>query len=184
LNATLLQSVRAQKKMMGRFIIGLMTSSSFVLAASIILGVAEFVFIATLARRDRMIYHSCLSSCIPKSFDVLVAMRKHKLMRVRCAHMETVLEVSRAAPATPPAPSLVPCLLLPSADPASAPACGALVLLTGLFHHNLGHAHRDDPRHFPRRQQQAYPRAAHLKRHQYADALSLLLGMGRGDMGG
>jgi hypothetical protein len=70
----------------------LMQSSAFVTVASLILGLAEILFTVTMAKRDRMIYR-CLGSKVKGTTDVLALMKKHKLLRVRNAHMETVLEV-------------------------------------------------------------------------------------------
>jgi hypothetical protein len=44
----------AMKKMLGRFVIGIMQSSGLVLAASILLGVFEFLQITSLAARDKV----------------------------------------------------------------------------------------------------------------------------------
>jgi hypothetical protein len=72
---------------------GIMESSSYVTGASLILGAAEFGFIASLASRDRMLYR-CVGGCLSdKEADVLTLMKEKKLLRVRNAHMETVLEV-------------------------------------------------------------------------------------------
>jgi hypothetical protein len=118
-----------------------MDSLGYVTAASIILGVAEFVFIASLASRDRFIYRMIGGAALPKSAtaDVLSAMKKQKLLRVRNAHMETVLEVhceSRlqlllSRPRPPPL--ALPALPTPLRCPR---ICAALLL------RDLGHGHR------------------------------------------
>jgi hypothetical protein len=93
----LVSIIVASKKMIGRFVITLMQSPTYVLLASIILAFAEFAFISTLVVRDKFMYKCCFKNRNRSQFDVLAAMKKHKLLRVRNAHMETVLEVRRAA---------------------------------------------------------------------------------------
>lgn len=89
----LVSIIVASKKMIGRFVITLMQSPTYVLLASIILAFAEFAFISTLVVRDKFMYKCCFKNRNRSQFDVLAAMKKHKLLRVRNAHMETVLEM-------------------------------------------------------------------------------------------
>jgi len=84
--------VMALKKMSGRFIIGLISDPSLILASSVILGTWEVLACASLSVRDRMFYWQCCGGCLPDDFDPYAAMKKVRLLRVRAAHMETVLE--------------------------------------------------------------------------------------------
>jgi len=84
--------VMALKKMAGRFIIGLISDPSLVFAACVILGAFEFLSVASLSVRDRMNYWLCCGGCLPEDFDPYAAMKNVRLLRVRAAHMETVLE--------------------------------------------------------------------------------------------
>jgi len=83
--------VMAMKKMLGRFVIGIMQSSGLVLAASILLGVFEFLQITSLAARDKCIYKYLCAGSVGD--DPFAAMKKARLLRARNAHMETVLEI-------------------------------------------------------------------------------------------
>jgi hypothetical protein len=80
--------------MFGRFIIGMISSSGLVTAASIMLGAAEVTGALTLGVRDKFIYSSC-NRCGDRNTrgDPLVSIKAKKLMRARNAHMETQLEV-------------------------------------------------------------------------------------------
>lgn len=85
--------VMAIKKMIGRFIINLIKDPMMVLAASIILGVFEILSVTTLAVRDRAMYNMCCRGAAAQGHDPLAAMKKARLLRVRNAHTETVLEM-------------------------------------------------------------------------------------------
>lgn len=85
--------VMAQKKMFGRFIIGMISSNGLVTAASMVLGVAEVTFALTLGVRDKFVYTRCSSCNTDKSKDPLAAIKAKSLMRARNAHMETQLEI-------------------------------------------------------------------------------------------
>jgi len=84
--------VMSMKKMLGRFVIGLIEDPTLVLWASILLGIAEFLQITSLAVRDKMVYKYCCSG-MASTGDPFAAMKKARLLRARNAHMETVLEI-------------------------------------------------------------------------------------------
>jgi hypothetical protein len=94
----------SQKKMFGRFVIGMIRSPALVTVASIILGLAEVSFALTMSVRDKAIYRF---TCARPNADAdpLAAIKAKKLMRARNAHMETQLEV-RSSIHLPPLPAI------------------------------------------------------------------------------
>jgi len=86
--------VMAYKKMLGRFVIGCISSGGLQVFASVILGIAEIVFSLTLVQRDKFFYKCCIGTFMPQEGDLLAAMKKRYLLRSRNQHTETVLELA------------------------------------------------------------------------------------------
>jgi len=88
----LVGSAIATKKAFQRFVIAMITDSTYVLGASLLLSASEIGYASSLRVRDRFMYLKACGACSGEGEDPTTAMRMNKLLRSRNAHIEAVME--------------------------------------------------------------------------------------------
>jgi len=90
----LVGSMIAFKKAFQRFVIAMITDSTYVLGASVLLSASEIGYAVSVKVRDRFMYNKLCSACSAPGEDRLAAMKLNKFLRSRNAHYEAVMEYS------------------------------------------------------------------------------------------
>jgi hypothetical protein len=94
----LVGSMIAFKKAFQRFVIAMITDSTYVLGASVLLSASEIGYAVSVKVRDRFMYNKLCSACSAPGEDRLAAMKLNKFLRSRNAHYEAVMEVRSQTP--------------------------------------------------------------------------------------